>query len=186
MTALLHSDSEVVRSSTRLAGLVKRYHAWPTLRQQTTGEHTWQVMRIYYEVFGPPEPDVAVYMLHHDAVEIRTGDGAFNAKRDHAFFKAAFDEAERLEAPKLFGSQQAADAALPAIGTIAKRRIKLCDLLEMWEFGREELKMGNQYAHPIINDTMAGIKNILSSWGSTPAGLETTDAVLAYINRSQV
>jgi hypothetical protein len=41
-----------------------------------------------------------------------------------------------------------------ALSTEQRRRIKVCDLLEMWEFGLIEMSMGNSYARPIVADTI--------------------------------
>lgn len=127
----------------RFSGGVKRYHTWPTIQTQTVAEHTWNVLRIYYELFGPPSPEVTVYTLFHDAPELYTGDPPFPIKRDNPDLKAGYD---RLDAEFMRNHR------IPEIPVTDedKIRIKVCDLLEMWEFGLVDMKMGNTLATLIL------------------------------------
>lgn len=137
-----------VRRDIRLAGQVKRYACWPTLTTQTTGEHSWQVLRIYIEIFGPPSPDVTVYIVHHDSAELVVGDPPFPLKAQNADLKQIYDRLEDAAMMEMRGE------ALPVLSDEERARVKICDLLEMWEFGLQERMMGNRYAQPIIDDTL--------------------------------
>jgi hypothetical protein len=33
-----------------------------------------------------------------------------------------------------------------------RQRVKLCDVLEMWEFGQDEVALGNRFAAPIVRE----------------------------------
>lgn len=146
-----------VTSSARLAGQVERYHTWPVLRRQSIGEHTWQMLRIYWQIFGPLPPEVSTYIIWHDAGELATGDLPFPVKSRNPVLKTALDDLEV--------------AALEAMGgplrhnlfvyDSYRRRIKVCDLLEMWEYGRHELSLGNTFAQPIVDDTLALARKLL-------------------------
>lgn len=138
-----------VMKNPRIAGQVLRYHTWPVLRQQSNGEHTWQVMRIYFQIFGPPSDKVAAKMLFHDAGELGAGDPPFPSKRNNPDLKVVHD---RLEKESLLGMglELVVNAEL---SDEEKRRIKICDLFEMWEYGLTELRMGNLFGTPIANDT---------------------------------
>ena len=143
---------EDVLTNSRLAGQVERYHTWPTIRKQTVAEHTWQILRIYLELFGV-DADVWKYILHHDSGEIRTGDLPFPLKSQNPDLKKIMDDLE--------------DDALAAmgVGTIPltseqKWRIKVCDLLEMLEFGLQEMVLGNRLAEPIIKGTSSNLRQL--------------------------
>lgn len=165
--------NSMVRHSARLAGLIKRYHTWPTLRVQTVAEHTWHVMRIYLHLFGSPPPNVWEYMLHHDApLEMGTGDIPFDSKRNNPELKAAVDLAEERFAKEI-------GFEWPEIGALEWARFKVCDLLEMLEFGTEERAMGNTYAEPIVEATTKAINSMLHN----PAHKLADDhmAIVSYI-----
>lgn len=152
---------EKLLSEMRRAGSVLRYHTMPTLRKQTVADHTWNVMRIYCELWGrPTEPSVWVYMLYHDALEIQTGDSPFYAKRRWPELKMALDRAER-EASRDMGIE------LPEISGEDAARVKLADLMEMWEWGREEVLMGNKLAHVIQTETYWAASELCERIGET-------------------
>lgn len=130
-----------------MAGLVKRYACWPTLTTQTVGEHCWQVLRIYMEIFGAPSPEVTFTIVHHDTAELVVGDPPFPTKMNNPVLKQLYDKMEVTANQDILGQQ------MPYIRDEERTKIKICDLLDMWEFGLHEKKLGNQYAQPIIDDT---------------------------------
>src|SRR5262249_33128322 len=70
---------------------------------------------------------------------------------------------------------------LPKLEEPLKSRTKLCDLIEMYEFGVHELKMGNQFALPIIDDVHVAIQKILGVIGA-----DEYICVNAYLEREQI
>lgn len=148
-------NRQQVLATARLAGEVVRYHTWPTHRRQSVGEHTWQVLRIYWQIFGPPSPEVTTDILWHDAPELVTGDPPFPIKACNPALKAEYD---RLEPRALADMGGRRGVELTAY---ERRRIKCCDLLEMHEFGVQELRMGNEYARPIVSDTAAALDKLM-------------------------
>lgn len=162
---------EDVTGATRLAGLVERYHTWPTLTRQTVGEHTWQVMRIYHEIFGPMSPAVSSHILWHDAPEVTTGDPPFPIKARNPELKRVYDRLDGEWTRRHVGH-------LPTIGDEERGRIKICDNLEMWEHGLHEMALGNTYAEPIVTDTLAAAREIAAVLGSVVEA-----RVDAYISR---
>ena len=129
----------------RQAGRVVRYHTYPILQQQTVGEHVWQVLRIYYEVWGPPEPHVFEYVLHHDSAERVTGDTPHHAKRLSPKLRAALHELE--DAVRL-----SMGVPTPELTEEETRMVKLADLLEMWEFGQDECLLGSAHGELITQE----------------------------------
>lgn len=149
----MHPRRRKIETSLRFAGLVGRYHTWPTLRKQTIAEHTWHMLRLYERIWGKLHELVTAYILYHDVGENRSGDMPFLAKVQFPDLRRGADAAE---------AQSLADMGIvmPRIGDALKRRVKVCDLIEMWEFGTEEFMMGNQYATPIIEDTLTALDDV--------------------------
>jgi 5'-deoxynucleotidase YfbR-like HD superfamily hydrolase len=119
-------------------------------------------MRIYWEIFGPLPPEVSSYILWHDLGEIYTGDIPFPIKRENPVLKAEMD---RLEAEAISRMDGQAPHALVELSDRAKWRVKLCDVVEMLEFGFEELAKGNSYAEPIIEGTSRAIESLEAALG---------------------
>ena len=145
-----------VRRDIRLAGQVKRYSTWPVHHQQSTGEHSWQVLRIYIEIFGAPSPEVTTYIVHHDSAELKVGDPPFPLKAQNSDLKAIYDRLESAAMLEMRGE------ALPVLGHPEASMVKVCDLLEMWEYGQQEWMMGNRYAQPIVEDTIHAVGCIIA------------------------
>lgn len=162
-------------ATARLAGQVLRYHTWPVHRQQSVGEHTWQVMRIYAKLFGPPSPAVFLFLLWHDAGELVTGDPPFPFKASNPEIKAAYDVAERKAVANMGG-----ELYPEPLNERQQRYIKTCDLIEMLEFGISELNMGNKYAEPIVDDIANAIRAL---WSKTDYPPRPTDGVWEQIER---
>ena len=141
-----------VLTNPRHAGEVIRYHTWPMHHRQTVGEHTWQVMRIYLQIFGPLSPEVSTYIIWHDTGELVTGDLPFPVKRDNPHLKAECDFIEK-RARVLMGGPPLEFK----LSEEESNRGKLCDLIDMYEQGKIEVAMGNQYGLPIVNDVRANI-----------------------------
>lgn len=143
-----------IMTCARFAGQVERYHTWPIHRRQSVGEHTWQILRIYATIWGPPAPEVTYYIIWHDAGELATGDLPFPIKRNNPGLKIICDDLEE-EALKAFGVK------LPKLSAKEKLKIRFADLVEMWEYGCVEYMMGNTLAEPIVEDTQEAAEKLL-------------------------
>jgi 5'-deoxynucleotidase YfbR-like HD superfamily hydrolase len=153
MKLVLQRD-EIMRSW-YIASTVKRYHAWPTIRIETIAEHSHGVAMIYLRLFDPVDSNqndnVALravrWILENDLAELWSGDAPFPVKVRFPAMKEAHRQVER-EANVALGVRQ------PSLPDFVVRRIKACDLLQMYLFGLHELRMGNNYARPIVRDAM--------------------------------
>lgn len=181
-------------TSSRLAGLVKRWHTWPMLREQTNAEHTWQVMRLHWEIFGPMSPEVSTAILWHDGGEMQGGDVPFPTKARNPDLKAGHDRVEQETIAAMLTPVQAAQlrTQLDLVDQTARWRIKVCDLLEMWEHGGLEMAMGNTLAAPIVHDTEAALEAMLAMLEDPgdDIGMDTTpptdaDRVRTYMHRAE-
>lgn len=129
------------------AGRVRRYHTWPSLTQETVASHGWRVATIYCEVFGLPRAEVLYHCLVHDGGELVTGDPPYPVKRNNPKLKSEHDRIE----------DEALSCMLPvmvkqSLSDDELAKVKVCDVLQMWEHGVHEHRLGNQFMVPIIND----------------------------------
>lgn len=157
---------EEVYANQYIAGLVKRYHTWPMIKEQTVAAHSWRVATLFIEIFGIPRAEVIVYILYHDLGEQWAGDMPFGTKQAIPGLKEATVSAEKIGLSKL-------KIELPQLEPSESVKVKICDLLEMWETGVYEKTLGNKYADPIIDDTWAqavnlsqqtGLNELVSKW----------------------
>ena len=139
---------EVIRSP-RHALQVERWHTWPTLRTQTIGDHTAQVLRIYVEVFGPPSPVVTLRILRHDMGEIGTGDCPSYAKVKAPELKNVLDKIEETVLNEM-------GHALSHLESAEAARVHCCDALEALEFAVDEMRLGSSFG-AYIWKTMTGV-----------------------------
>lgn len=138
-----------IYTSLRLAGDVTRYHTWPMQTNQSVAHHTWNVLRIWVELFGPPSPEVSVAILFHDCGEIVTGDLPFPVKSDNLDLKTA---ANRVESEALNTSIPLYHEMVDGLTEEQKKHIKICDLCEMLEQGYHERHLGNRYGELIVDN----------------------------------
>ena len=145
------SIHEKVMASRGLASRIKRYHTFPVIHQETVGEHSHRVATLYLELFGRPRVEVLQYILYHDMGELSAGDLPFYAKRDVPEMKHFMDRAEEAGLRRL-------GIAMPELTEEELARVKLCDLLQMLEFARIELAMGNWFARGVQVNIMAALE----------------------------
>src|SRR5690606_4907532 len=113
--------------------------------------HTWNNLRIYMEIWGPPGADVFTWMMVHDMPEIVTGDTPFGGKsymsRDQ---RASLEDVEysavRDQLPTMGDLVHSAFELDPVL----RQRAKICDLIDMLEFATVDRAMGNTLAEPIV------------------------------------
>lgn len=159
-----------IMRSRALAGRVRRYHTWPVLHQETVAEHTFGVLRIYREIFGLRDAPVE-YIMDHDLDELHVGDMPFPLKSRYPEIKAALVTAERDARERL---------GLPtdyAISETDRARVKVCDLLQMWEFGKIEVRLGNVMATDIVSDTVRAATEL----AKLRLGDDDQDAIMAWL-----
>jgi hypothetical protein len=158
----------------RMAGQVIRFHTWPVHHRQTVGEHTWQVMRIYYQIWGPLPTELTTYFIWHDAGELFTGDIPFPVKRDNPDLKRIMDVLEDIAVEAMLGGKPH-----NRLANGLQLRAKACDLIDMHEAGMAEVIMGNQFAQPIVDDTFAALEKL-------PLSPEDGNAVFKYLAKERI
>ena len=143
-------DAESLRTDPRMAGRVTRYHTWPRLREQSVGEHTWQLMRILDCVW--PEMPVRVWrtVLWHDVGEIATGDMPYPVKRNNTILGREMDRLEHEAIEKILEKWRPTGELLALKGD-ERTIVKTCELVEMWEWGLEETAMGSRFGRIVAD-----------------------------------
>lgn len=134
-----------VRTDARRGGAVLRYHTWPTLQRQTVAEHSWNMVRILVAIWEQAPAEAILYAEFHDTPEVACGDPPYPVKAENPDLKAGFDRVEE---------EAAVDMGIAQFlrpDEFWRRRVKLCDVIEMWEFGLDERAMGNGFAQPIVD-----------------------------------
>ena len=136
-----------VRDDARLAGQVSRYHTWPHTRQQSVGEHSWQVARILMSI-APFRWHLVQYAVLHDIGELTTGDIPYPIKKDNPALQSVMDQ---LETDTLQSLTRDWGMRLPVLRLEKhdKAIFKLAEFIEMWEFGWEEVLRGNRFAERV-------------------------------------
>lgn len=151
--------------SPRLSGGVMRYSTWPTIQQQTVADHTWQMMRIYREIWGAPDASMFEHILFHDGAEVSVGDIPFPCKAENPDLKEVHGKLESRMLYQIHGyTNQMTEAEA--------WKLKVCDLIEMWEFGIVERVLGNRLGEPIELRTQNAVEILLEN---PPIGVEASD-----------
>jgi hypothetical protein len=99
-------------------------------------------MRIYVTLFGIMTGELAVYILYHDIGEMGTGDIPSDCKTPE--LRAVLREMEEQTLREM-------KVQVTEPSPVDKMKVKLCDIMEFWEFGHEELARGNRFAEPIVD-----------------------------------
>lgn len=151
----------------RTAGQVTRYHTWPRIRDQSVGEHTWQVMRILLTVWPTCPRKMLVYCHMHDRGEM-AADIAYPFKKKVPELGAGSKIAEKMimvEQDTQWGGLD-----IPVLSEYEEDVFKCCEYLEMWEYGLCEINMGNRYGVLISERCILEASARLERLRNPPAG----------------
>lgn len=164
-----------VRIDLRLAGQVERYHTWPTITRQSDAEHTWQLTRILLTVDPYVSKDVLVYTQFHDCGEHHTGDLPYPVKRNNPVLKS---EVDRIGGEGLQDMCEFWKLHIPALTDSEMLLVKLCEMIEMWEFGLHEQRLGNSYAALVSECCLHFVMHNLCNLSDR----EVQDRIIEYIS----
>jgi 5'-deoxynucleotidase YfbR-like HD superfamily hydrolase len=136
--------SPAIRDDPRMAGCLLRFHTWPHIRAQTIGEHSWQVARVLLAIWPDAPRHLLVHCMTHDIGEGGPGDIPYPFKAENPTLKREMDRLEEETHLRMV-----LPWSLPApvhLVPSEKAIFKLAEFIEMWEWGLQELMMGNQFA----------------------------------------
>jgi 5'-deoxynucleotidase YfbR-like HD superfamily hydrolase len=148
-------EAEAVRLDTRLAGQLRRYHTWPIMGQQTTAEHSWQIMRIYLSVVEVPDAHMVRHIMFHDIGEHYTGDIPYPVKKDNPILKEHMDFLEH----KSYCDQLSYWGAFQQtrLNEEEKKLFKQIELIEMAEFGMDQMNLGSWHGQIIADRCLRAV-----------------------------
>ena len=159
----------------RRAGQVTRYHTWPRIKDQNVGEHTWQVMRILLMIWPDAPRWLIVHAMFHDLGEVGAGDMPYPAKQSSPQLKRSMDnlEATVVEIMSRNWNFNFIDPTLnDSIPATDLKIFKLCELVEMWEWGLSEHNLGNKYATVVSQRVLSHINRLKDELAKETKGPE--------------
>jgi 5'-deoxynucleotidase YfbR-like HD superfamily hydrolase len=118
----------------RDAADVRRYHTRRVLREQTLGQHSFNVMMLIQHLDPWCRKELLLAAMHHDLPEYFTGDVPAPIKRMQPALAIALEQAEADLAP-LFKDFN--------LSVYESRLLKFCDTLELVFWCLEEVDLGN-------------------------------------------
>lgn len=139
----------------RAALEIVRYHTWRVIRPQTVGEHSAQIMRIMLTVWPRCPRRLLIHAVAHDMDEM-VGDIPYPFKKNFP----ELDEGMRKAGYEIRRRQREACGIPPdvALSGHEQRFFKLCEYIEMWEYGIAEKNMGNRYADVVVERMQTEIR----------------------------
>jgi len=153
----------------RFSADVIRNHTWPTLRNQTVGQHTFNMLVLLGLITGDTHRGaVARAVRDHDLHEVFTGDAPATVKWEVPGMREVLDESERMF-NKQYGIQQERNWLQP-------EEICLVKFIDMYEFGRyclDERRLGNQHADLPFGRAIDAINKLghTMTWGKKTCAL---------------
>lgn len=139
----------------RAALEIKRYHTWRTHHVQSVGEHSVQIMRILLTVWPACPRRLLIHAVTHDMGEMG-GDIAYPFKKKFPPLKIEMDKVENFVKQSMSQSSVGSPEEV-RLSPHEKKVFKLCEHIEMWEFGLCEMNMGNRYGELIADRMMKEI-----------------------------
>lgn len=124
----------------RAGGYTRRYHGWRTIKDDTVGQHSYNVTNIILVLRPDCRKELVVAGVRHDSPEHVTGDMPADTKRRVPGAKAMMDAAEEVA----WADIDIADPCL-ALTDEEYRVMKLADYFDGMMFSIQERSMGNQY-----------------------------------------
>ena len=125
----------------RGGGAVQRAHTIRHTGSYSNAEHSWGVAMLMWYFFQSDFKRLAIFALCHDVPECLVGDVPSTAK------DSATQDGLEDSINEEFG--------LPGLNMMGIREhaiLKLCDRLELYIWGKEQLALGNQYAMEIVSN----------------------------------
>lgn len=128
-----------------------RYHTQRTLRSQTVGQHSFNMLMLIDLIAPDSRKEVLQAVLFHDLPEKFTGDMPAPIKRASPALKVLMDQLETDLAPlyREFDLTPEEHAL-----------VKWVDLMELAMFGLEELSMGNRYAEEVASNGLQWLQAV--------------------------
>jgi 5'-deoxynucleotidase YfbR-like HD superfamily hydrolase len=160
-----------------MAGELTRFHAWPTLQNQTIAHHSWNVVRILFAIEPEPSMNLVKEAMFHDVGEVGSGDSPGHIKRANPDLR---DALERLEHATRLSMCIPWGISPPAYINDEERLILLiADKTDQMEFAMHEMWLGNQFMKLVFERTQILVEDLIDQ---LPMGIRRSRAK-EYISR---
>lgn len=153
------------------AGVTRRFHTWPVLRQQTVADHSWHVAMLVQYIFGREEPGITMELimaaLTHDMAECKVGDLPAPAKRKMDMRIAVVEGGAATDFRSAWGAMEQEILAEyemdweKFLTPEQLQQLKLCDSLEGAFFCVNERAMGNKLIKPCYLNFINYVEELL-------------------------
>lgn len=147
-----------IEEDPRHAGQVTRFHTWPVHRQQSVGEHSWQIQRIMLTIWPSVPRHLLVHCTVHDVGEM-AGDIPYPFKKRNPALKHHMSRAEE-EVHRTMTARWSLPPSV-VLNEMEMNFFKMCEYIEMWEYGLMELNMGNRYGSMISTRMMLASSTLI-------------------------
>lgn len=173
-----------IEADPRVAGQITRYHTWPKTREQSVGEHSWQIMRILLTLWPTAPRRLLVHAVLHDVGEM-AGDVPWPGKKNDPVLKERHDAAERVVHENM--SREWCLPPAVVLGDYEHGVFKLCEYIEMWEWGLHEQNLGNRYG-AVVALRMLMAASVIVDRLEPPSGdyPDLRPAVRRYVERRKM
>lgn len=147
-----------IEEDPRHAGQVLRYHTWPVHRQQSVGEHSWQIQRIMLTIWPDVPRRLLVHCTTHDVGEM-AGDIPYPFKKKNPALKHHMSREEQQVHETM--TARWGLPRPPVVDALEMDFFKMCEYIEMWEYGLMEQNMGNKYGLMIATRSMLAASTLI-------------------------
>jgi len=168
----------IIKDDPRLAGQVIRYHTWPHVRQQSVGEHSWQICRILLAIAPDHCNDLLRHAIVHDIGEVGVGDIPYPVKLENPEMGKLFRDAEQRAAEDVC-NKWSIPSPVRELSYNLRWIFKLAEFIEMWEWGMEERLRGNRFSNLVEKRCKAAIDSMLAD----PTDVKVATLADQYIMR---
>jgi hypothetical protein len=131
---------------TRAGGRTERCHGIPHQGSYSNAQHQWGVAMLMHALWPEDFPRLALHCLSHDVPEAWVGDMPATTKR--------YSPGMREQLTSLEDRIQR-DLGLPedaSLGEDDAEKVRSCDHLELYIWGREQSLMGNKFVHEMLRE----------------------------------
>lgn len=165
----------------RVALQLTRYHSWPRIRDQSNGEHSCQIMRILLTVWPDCSRRMLVHAVTHDMGEM-AGDIQYPYKEKFPELRPIVERIESSVKQTMHETIGMPNSA--QLSEYERLVFKLCEWIEVWEYGLHEMGLGNRYARIVAQRGILGASAIMQDLGNC-RGDETDvrPAVKRYVDK---
>lgn len=134
-------------------GQIRRFHAWPTIGQETVAEHSFSVAIMVLALTGG-KGSLALLKaaLYHDISEQATGDVPANVKWSHPFLKTCLDAIECD-----FNNTWGLNIELTDNDKLV---LKWADMLALLHFCKSQRELGNRGMNTVFTRGVEYLRNL--------------------------